>query len=686
MNFKNFGLILLCNFFIFNITLVFAQSDVDTEQIIESITENVTEDFDYSELTDRLSYYQKNPINLNKAKREQLQELIFLSPIQINALLQHIKENGNLLDLLELQTIEGYDIETIKNLEKYVSIGVKNSLNNVSLNKLLTKSNHDMLMRYGQLFQDQKGFTIPDSINRSKYLGSPMRLFTRYRYNYGQHISASLNMEKDAGEQFLSGPDNRGFDFYSGNISILNLGKVSHIVLGDYSLQFGQGLSLWSGLGFGKGAAIITLAKQDLGLRSYTSANESSFFRGTSATIKLNNFSFTPFISYKNVDASLNAIDTNEVNDVVGSLGISGLHRTESELINKNSVSQLVYGSNVQFNAQKFRIGFTGYQTSFGRKFESGKALYNKFEFADKSLTNFSFHYNYSLKNTYFFGEVAHSLGSGYAFLNGMVSSIAPQVSILLLHRNYQKDYHSFFNQAISEASNAVNEKGFYSGIVIKPGSKWELTSYADFFQFPWLKFGVDAPSKGYELFSQLVYSPSKQMKVIGRFKLEERQENDDLENTVNTLQQVTKQNYRLEINYKINKVFTLRNRLEIVQFQKEQNNAQHGYLMYQDVIYGPLQSKFSGNIRFAIFDTPGFNSRIYAYENDVLYSYSVLAYQNRGLRYYINGRYTLKKGMDFWLRYSLINYINKEVIGSGLDQIDGHIRSDIKFQIRYQF
>ena len=208
---------------------------------------------------------------------------------------------------------------------------------------------------------------------------------------------------------------------------------------------------------------------------------------------------------------------------------------------------------------------------------------------------------------------------------------------------------------------------------------------YADVFQFPWMKFGVDAPSRGYELLSQITYTPTKKFKIYARFKKEVKEENDTFENPINTLEQVSKQSGRVEVNYKITSAIALRNRFELSEFIKAKSR-EYGYLAYQDFIYDPMQSKFSGNIRFAVFNTPGFNSRIYAYENDVLYSYSISAYQHRGTRFYINGRYLLKRGLDLWLKYSLSSYTDLDKIGSGLDEINGSHRSEIKLQFRYQF
>jgi len=660
--------------------LSFSQSTSDQiiEQIIEYVAENVSEDKDYSEVTERLDFYWNNPLNINIASREQLLEFLFISPMQINNLLLHRDENGLLLDPLEIQSITGFDTETTRWLLHFITIEPPKMLAYISLKSLLVKGNHDLILRFGQILEKQDGF-LPSGSDEALYSGSGLRVFTRYRYNYADKISVSLNMEKDAGETFLKSPG-KGFDFYSASVSLKGKRTVKKFVLGDYSLQFGQGLTMWSGLGFGKGGGLTALVKPHIGLRSYSSVNEFSFFRGTSATLQYKKISITPFLSYRKLDASISD-SVKEIN----SLSISGLHRTETELENKKPISQFVYGLNSQYLRKNWSIGLTAYRTQFSMPFGEGNSLYEKYEFNRSSLVNLGVHYNYLYKNAYFFGETAHSLSSGFASINGLIASLSGQVSLLMLQRNYARNYHSFFNQSISEATEASNEKGFYSGLTVKFNSKFELLTYADFFRFPWLKFRVDAPSNGYELFAQLSYSLSKRFKVTARFKQQMKEENaDQKENS--GLEGVDKQNYRIEINYKLNNSLSIRNRAEIISYSKGNSASDFGFLSYQDIIYDPLSSKISGNIRFAIFDTSGFTSRIYAYENDVLYAYSIPAYQDRGLRCYANLRYTLRRGVDIWLRYAILSYSNRETVGSGRDMIQGNQRSDFKIQLRYQF
>ena len=664
----------------------FAQNEIDpiVIQIIDDLSDDLPEDFDFSELTERLQFYRKNPVEINKISQEQLQELFFLNQIQIHAFLDHRKESGKLISLLEMQTIDGFDLITIRRLINFVYLRLPNSLESLSFKNLYQQGTNDLMVRYSQYLQPQKGFITSSDKGIKTYTGTPQRILLRYRYYYGRNISASLNMEKDSGEPFLPGKS-IGYDFSSVNIFVKNIGAVKKAVLGDYSLQFGQGLTLWTGLSFGKGALISNLAKPDLGLQPYKSTNEILFLRGVSATINFKQIEFTPFLSLRKIDASLNGAENQQE---ISSMSQSGLHRTINEVANKNAASQNVYGLNIKYVRRNINAGLTGYQTYFSNSVQAGQLLYNRFQFSGKRLTNVGLNYSYNLKNTYFFGEVAYSRSTirSSAFINGLMSSISSNVSLVILHRHYPANYHSLFNQAVAEASNAVNENGLYAGVLLKLIARWDLAVYSDFFKFPWLKFGVDAPSSGHEIFGQLTFTPSKKTKYMLRYKLEQKQENDDLANIVNFIQDVVKQSYRLEFNTKFSKVLTLRNRFEVMNYKKENQKRELGWMAYQDLIYDPMKSKYSANMRFAYFNTPGFNSRIYAYENDVLYSYSVPAYQNQGIRFYLNGRYTLSKKLDAWMRYSISKYQNLDVIGSGAEQIQGSSRSEMKLQLRYQF
>lgn len=94
-------------------------------------------------------------------------------------------------------------------------------------------------------------------------------------------------------------------------------------------------------------------------------------------------------------------------------------------------------------------------------------------------------------------------------------------------------------------------------------------------------------------------------------------------------------------------------------------------------------------NFRIMLFATDGFDSRIYSYEQDVLFNASVPALDGKGIRYYVNAHRTMKFGnrksgprADLYVRWAQTVYADKQTIGSGIDEINGNKKSEIKVQL----
>lgn len=654
------------------------------EQMVELNAEAFGENFDFMELSEQLEFFRKYPIDLNKTDGDELRKLQFLSPLLIQNLLEHREQAGNFISVYELQAVSGFDIQLAQLLSPFVTVHASGSLKGVSVGSLLGSGEHDLMFRFGRTLQEQLGYTIRDT-GRSRYLGSPDRLFLRYRYQFGRDFQVAVNMKKDAGEQFFAGAQRYGFDFYSVSVHVRNQGRIRALVLGDYALQFGQGLAMWNGLQFGKSVMPHHVAKQAAGLSPYTSSNEVLFLRGASATIGFGRVSVTPFVSLRRLDGSVQTAADSAL--VVGSLGQTGLHRTPNEVANRQALQQWVYGMNAQYRIRRLNVGATLFHTQFDGMISPQDVLRNQYAFRGNALTNANLYYHYGVRGFYLFGEAAHSLGSGFAFVNGAIGSLSHRLSLVLLHRDYQRDYHSFFNQGMAEGSYAVNERGFFSGLIYHPSRKVEWMVYADFFRFPWLRYRVDAPSRGVDILSQFTYTRYKQARFFIRYRYRNRQENLRMENLPeNAVVDVFRHQLRVEGQYRVNDNWSMRDRIELMRYEKETETEELGWLAYHDVLYNPMGSKFSGNCRIAVFATPGYDSRIYAYENDVLYGYSFPVYYNRGIRFYTNIRYRLMRRTDLWLRYAAFIYRDMDEIGSGLDRIAGNMRSDIRVQMRLRF
>src|SRR5207253_8478418 len=125
-----------------------------------------------------------------------------------------------------------------------------------------------------------------------------------YKYNYKNILQYGITGEKDPGEQFFRGNQKAGFDFYSFHFYASKLGMIRSLVIGDFTVNLGQGLVQWQGLAFKKSADVLNIKRQSDVLRPYNSAGEIAFNRGAGVTIQHRFLEATAFVSYRKIDAN----------------------------------------------------------------------------------------------------------------------------------------------------------------------------------------------------------------------------------------------------------------------------------------------------------------------------------------------------------------------------------------------
>ncbi|MPM18059.1 hypothetical protein SDC9_64465 [bioreactor metagenome] len=614
-----------------------------------------------------------------------------MNDIQIDNLLRHIEKNGALISLYELQSIDVFDLPTIYSILPYVKITGDNERKSWNFNDVLNHSKSVLFVRYTDILQEQAGYMpITDSAlaesPNSRYLGSDYKLYTRYKFSYYNLLSFGVTAEKDYGEEFFKGSEKLGFDFYSAHFYIKNLGPLKTLAIGDYNLQFGQGLSIWSGLAFGKSSEAINIKKSGRGIIPYSSVDENLFLRGAAAQFDLKPFSFYAWVSRKMLDANVQAGDTTNTEEfVITSLQESGLHNTASTIEDKDQISEFITGGRVETTLSRLKLGMTGYYTRFGRSIAPGDQLYEYYNFSGDENLNASIDYSWIVKNANFFGESAISNSGGKAFVNGVMLSPDRLFTVSLLHRYIEPDYHVFYATVLQENSTVKNEHGFYFGNELKFSRKWRMNSYVDLFSFPWLKYGVDAPSDGIEMLAQVNYRPSKKTEFYARFRQENKEINSKQE-YVSVLVPTVKRSYRVNASFPISESITLKSRAEYLTYQEDNGDQRDGFLIYQDVNFRKPGSKIAFSARYALFDTDTYDERIYAYENDVLYGYSIPGFYSKGSRMYLLVRWSATKHLDFWARIAQTRYVDKNVIGSGLEEIQGPAKTELKVQMRLTF
>jgi len=665
-----------------------AAQGYSAQQSIEDIVDNSSSlenaDEGLETLYDALVGYAQNPLNLNTATETELLQLHLLNEFQAASIREYVAQYGEMQTPYELQYVHGVTQELMEKLLPFVTALPSDVQKKPSLGQMLTRGSHQLVGRVRQTVEEQQGYKpITDSAlalhPNSRYLGSPQNVYLRYRYAYSDKLQLGFTAEKDAGEPFGRKGNPRGFDFYSGHIRLSKLGRVRTLVVGDFYGQFGQGLTLWQGSALGKSSEALGVAKRGAGVKAYSGADENSFFRGAAASIQLTSlFTATVFFSYKNIDANA------DTSGVFSTLQTTGLHNTPKSMGDKHAVSELAVGANAAYSRGKLRVGVTGLWHRFGGSYQKNVQPYSRFELNSNENANLSADYRWYYKRVHLFGEYGVSQNGGLAALNGALADVAPRMQLAVLHRHYQPHYQAYYANAFADGGKTANEDGVYVGANIFPHPHLKTTFYFDAYTFPWLKYRAFAPSKGFDMLLQADYAPQRSCKMHLRLRYDTKEENvaSDLLQA-RTTAEVEKVTLRYAISYSMLQNLRCETRAEGSWYRAGEQGRESGLMLFQDVQYSLPTLPLSFSLRYAMFNTDSYATRIYAYESDVLYAFSVPAYYGQGTRWFINLLWQPLDRLDLWLRCAQTRYFDRDAIGSGITKIDANRQTDVKVQIR---
>lgn len=649
------------------------------ETMLESIEAQGGGTADYENLLDNLEDLRYNPLDLNSATEEDLQRLPFLTDFQINSLLDYRKERGKLLSMFELPMVYGFSDEVVRRMLPYVTIETDEK--SLLPADLLHHGNHTVILRTQRVLEHAEGYKRGDSVG---YPGNPWLYSVRYAFEATDRLKAGFALEKDPGEDFFRGSNRQGFDFMSGYAQYTGNRWLKTAIAGDFRLQFGQGLTLWSGSSPGKSALSVNVVKRSDAIRPYAATDENNFFRGAAAQFGKGRITAFVFASVKERDGNLT--DTMADGTVCFSaFQESGYHRTPSEQADERSVRESMIGGNLHFRNNWLKTGFTLVHYELNRYWDKGKELKDVNSFRGTTLTNAGIDYTASLGKIQLFGETATGNGK-LATLNGLVFNTGKYATLSLIYRNYPSGFFSMHSSAFSEGSSDANEEAFYAGAVVHPLPHLQVSAYADFFRFPWLRYRVDAPSTGRDYLLQFDYSLGK-VDMFLRFRSESNPVNDEA-GTIPLVNVVTRNrnNLRYHVSLKVSDRLVLQDRVEAVWVKTGNDTPEQGLMGYQDLSYRFLKFPLTLDFRVAWFGTDSYESRIYAYEKDMSTGFSFSPLYSKGVRTYLMARWDVNDHITLRARISRSGLSDKSAIGTGLDEISGSAKTEVKFQVNARF
>ena len=607
------------------------------DDIILDIYNAVTEfgEVDYEQLQTDLYALHESPIDLNNTSDEELTQLYFLSPQQIDAILAYAYRHP-FESLYELRLIPELADYEIRDLLPFVYIN-RDALNSETINtdalyakEIFAKAHHELLTRI-------------DARNIEAYEGTdPIYTQFRYRFDFRRRVTFGVQLRRPAGG---SARDLQ----YGAYLQLNNITPHLHtLVAGNFQASFGQGLVLAPVFHAGKSMYVTSVGQQREGLRYYSSVDGEGL-HGAGATLRW---------EWKKTTR----------------LDVSALYSMRHA---NDSTWHHLLGANLTLRHKKLQVELTAIENLWSDSIHPyTNAKYNRHYFRgrNQAVIGASFRYNHGWFDA--FGEIAtaqnHQITNdqspitkshwGFGTIIGSRFYPTNGISLLALYRYYSPYFDNALGYAFSETSRLGDENGGYLGFDITRLRNWRFIGYGDIFYFSGYKYGLGDATRtlGYDAMAEIQYSWSKHPSFQGgdggrlSLRLRARQKGDATYSTraqFDWAQGSWSLRTTAEANIIPSKLSTLNSQLT------------YGYTIFQDISYSlPLREGRGLGLRLRLqgFDAREWANRIYTYEHDVLYAYSIPAVYGLGGRAYLCLRWQIIPQLALYFRASETVYARK--------------------------
>ena len=611
-----------------------------------------TEEIDLENQTLILQAYLEAPLEINNLSINDITNFPLLNPKHYHSIRKYIQTNGDVLSKYELINLYFFNKELVDVIYPFVVFFPHKEKLKIKGFAMHKSSIH---------INPSHGFTRSDS---NRYLGGRSQELFRFRIS-SKYQRAFFTWKKDKGENF-----NQSF-FKIGFQKELNT-YLKQLNIGTFSLNISEGLVLSNKLFNPKNGTIGNFHKLNNTVKNNSGSNENNYENGIAIKTIFKKIKSTYFWSNK-------AIHGNRNDSIIYSLKTDGLYRTYSEIEKRNITRYNLYGTQQTYDYKKLTLHLNSVLYTSNFVYKPKLKYYNTY-YNYRNIWNNSLAYKYSGRNFLFRGEIAADKERDFALTNFLVFNL-DESSFLINGRYFSHKYNSFRSTTISESSRVQNEKGVLFAI---EGIENTISYYlsADFFSFTSPKYLIHLPSFGKEYLGMLSISinSSSNIKLFGKREVKMKDNNS---NQIDAITQYN--NSRFYIHYKtfLTSSIQFETRTDLT-FQTSRNQTAKGRSSYLNLSRKTEKTLIAARVTY--FNTDNWDTRIYLYEHDVLYHFSIPAFYDKGFRYFVN--YTRKIGnlTQLWLKYGKTQYFNKMSIGNGNDKIQGNVKSEIRVQLRVRF
>jgi hypothetical protein len=580
--------------------------------------------------TDRLYDLNSDPVKINSGNEDELCRLFFLTGFQVRALADYVKTTGRIVSPYEIANIPGFDRETTEMMLPFISFESSSRTQSGRV-----KIRHTLL----------SNFITKSSLSDTLFPGSPWKILTKYKFRAGR-FSGGLTMEKDPGEKLIYGKPPLP-DFFSGHLDWQGSGFIKKVIIGDYSACFGQGSGINTGLRTGLPLTASGYLAGKSEIRSYTSTEENNFFRGIATEFSFKNLDVSLFFSSNRIDATLN-----DAGSSIRSLYSTGLHNSTGTIRKKDVVGELSYGLHLSYNFKKLRTGILWTENRFSLPFiPEIVSPTDRYDFKGNKNTLYTIYYNSFFRRFIFFGEFSYSGSNKHALIQGMSLRPAERLNVNLIYRNYSPGYVSFHGNGSGGSSLNNNGSDILGNFTLEAAKFLFVSAGSDIRYFPWMSYRCSAPSRSIRYEARIRYLPSDRFSFETVYSSRNSMADNNSRTGVPVQEEVISKSVRGYVKYSPagNIVFGTR-----IDFKLADPSGSKGTLLLQDINIRFRKLPVAVWARYCIFNTGGFESGIYTWENDLLNSFNIPVMYGSGSRSYIMIAWKPLEKIEFRIKYAL--------------------------------
>ena len=646
------------------------QGDDWTTQLQRWITAEDAEESYGEETMELLEQIADQPLNLNRVTREELEQLPFLTAEQVEGIMAYIYRYGPVRSIGELQMVTALDGDTRRLLEHFVTVGDAPTRRVWPRLRDVAKYGRHTLTLTGKIpFCRRKG-------DDNGYLGYPYRHDLRYQFTYGDRIKFGFTAAQDAGEPFFSGGNKWGYDHYSYYFQLRHTGRLEALNVGMFRVQMGMGLVMNTGFHLGKLSSLQSMGRSTHTVAAHSSRSAANYLRGAAATVRLGrHWLVTAYASYRPLDATLNKDGT------ARTLLYDGYHRTPAEMDKKHNTHATDAGGTVGYrNGALYVSGNVAY-THLDRRLMPAKenTPYRRYAAEGNSFLNASIDYGYTSSRLTVAGETAVNQQGALATLHTVGIRLSDRLSVMLLHRYYDKRYTALHARSFSENSSVQNEHGIYAGASWRPTAAWLVQAYADYAHFAWARYLVSSSSDAFDALLSARYS-RKRWTVEGRYRFHLRQRDND-EKTLLTNRYDHRA--RLRIGFDAMPGLSLQMQADGACLDTAVKRSR-GIMVSQQTSWQWRWLYAASAVGW--FRTDDYDSRLYLYERSVQNDFSFPMYYGHGVRCALLLRAAIGRRLTAAAKVGLTKYFDRTSVSSGLQLVEHSALSDLLVQLRYRF